>query len=319
LTSQAGPNDSTGIVVDASSKFLYVSDFGNGEIDGFTISASNGALTPIAGSPFSTGPAPIGGGITIDPQTRFLYLPDSNGVLGYAINSTTGVLTAIAGSPFSGSTPIYVIVDPAGKFLYASNNGDPMGTISAYAIDSTNGGLTLITGSPFATQANFPGPSGLAFGVGGKFLYVGMAGTANANNVISGFAVDSATGALTQIVGSPFLAGKDPGHIASDPAGKVLFSANSQDNTVSAFTIDVTSGALASIAGSPFPAGGGPVSLAVDPAGEFVYLGMQPSPIAGSQGLSAFSVNGTSGALTPLAGSPFATGQFFFGVAIARP
>lgn len=318
LASQAGPNDSTGIIVDASSKFLYVTDFGNGEIEGFTINASNGVLTPIAGSPFSTGPAPISGGITIDPQTRFLYLPDSNGILGYSIDSSTGVLTPITGSPFSGSTAIDVIVDPAGKFLYASNNGDSMGTISGYAIDSTSGALTPIAGSPFATQANFPGPSGFAFGAGGRFLYVGMAGTANANNVVTGFAVDSATGALTQIVGSPFAAGKDPGHIASDPTGKFLFSANSQDDTVSAFTIDGTSGALTPIAGSLFSTGGGPVSVAVDPAGAFLYLGMQPSPV-GSQGLSVFSVNGSSGALTPLTGSPFATDQFFFGLAIAKP
>ena len=81
LASQVGPNDSTGIIADASSKFIYVADSGNGEIDAFTINALNGSLTQIAGSPFSTGPTPIAGAIAIDSQTRFLYLPDSNGVL----------------------------------------------------------------------------------------------------------------------------------------------------------------------------------------------------------------------------------------------
>jgi len=318
LAIQAGPNDSTGLVADSSGKFLYVSDFSSGEIDAFTISKSTGALTQVSGSPFSSGPA-SSAGIAIDPQTRFLYQPNSNGVLGYGIDSSTGALSAIAGSPFpAGNIPIQAIVHPSGKFLYASNNGDSMGTISAYSIDST-GALTPIAGSPFATQANFPGPAGFAFGSGGKFLYVGMAGTANANNVVSGFAVDSTTGALTQLTGSPFAAGKDPGHIASDPKGKFLFTANSQDNTVSAFTIDGTSGTLTSIAGSPFPAGGGPVSLIVDPSGSFVYVGMQSSPIAGTQGLSVFRIDGASGTLTALAGSPFATDQFFFGVAVAKP
>jgi len=319
LASQSGPNDSGGLVADPASKFLYVSDFSNGEIDAFTISKSTGVLTQVTGSPFSTGPAPSGG-IAIDPQTRFLYLPNSSGVLGYTINSSTGALTPIAGSPFpAGNTPMQAIVDPTGKFLYASNNGDSMGTISAYSIDSISGALSPIAGSPFATQANFPGPAGFAFGGGGKFLYVGMAGTASANNVVTGFAVDSTTGALTQLAASPFAAGKDPGHIASDPKGKFLFTANSQDNTVSAFTIDGTSGALTPVAGSPFPAGGGPVSVTVDRDGAFVYVGMQPSPIAGNQGLSAFSIDGTSGALTPLSGSPFATNQFFFGVTVAKP
>jgi 6-phosphogluconolactonase (cycloisomerase 2 family) len=319
LASQAGPNDSGGIVANSSSKFLYVSDFGNGEIDAFTINKSTGALTQVTGSPFSTGPAPSGG-MAVDPQTRFLYLTNSSGVLGYTINSSTGALTAISGSPFpAGNTPIQVIIDPTGKFLYASNNGDSIGTISAYSIDSNTGVLTAVAGSPFVTQANFPGPAGFAFGGGGKFLYVGMAGTANANNVITGFAVDSTTGALTQIASSPFVAGKDPGHIASDPAGKFLFSANSQDNTVSAFTIDGSSGALTPIVGSPFSAGGGPVTLAVDTTGAFVYVGMQPPATTGTQGLSVFSVNATSGALTPVAGSPFATDQFFYGVAVATP
>jgi len=319
LASQAGPNDSGGLVADSSSKFLYVSDFSNGEVDAFTINKSTGALTEVSGSPFSTGPTPGGGGIAIDPQSRFLYVLNSSGVLGYTINSTNGALTAIAGSPFPGGAALDAIVDPTGKFLYASNNGDSMGTIAAYSIDSTTGALSSIAGSPFATQANFPGPAGFAFGAGGKFLYVGMAGSANANNVVTGFAVDSTTGALTQIAGSPFTAGKDPGHIASDPAGKFLFTANSQDNTVSAFTIDVNSGALTQVSGSPFAAGGGPVSVTVDPTGAFVYLGMQPSPIAGTQGLYAFSLNRNSGALTALAGSPFATDKFFFGVAIAKP
>ena len=319
VASQSGPNDSGGMVTDSSSKFLYVSDFSNGEIDAFTINKSTGALTQVTGSPFSTGPAPSGG-MAIDPQTRFLYLTNSSGVLGYTINASTGALTVISGSPFpAGNTPMQAIVDPTGKSLYASNNGDSMGTISAFSINSTTGVLTPITGSPFATQANFPGPAGFAFGAGGKFLYVGMAGTANANDVVTAFAVDSTNGALTQIAGSPFAAGKDPGRVASDPAGKFLFSANSQDNTLSAFTIDGSTGTLTPIAGSPFSAGGGPVSVAVDRDGRFVYVGMQPSPIAGTQGLSAFSINGASGALTRLAGSPFATDQFFYSVAVAKP
>ena len=121
------------------------------------------------------------------------------------------------------------------------------------------------------------------------------------------------------MTGSPFAAGKDPGHVASDPKGKFLFTANSQDNTASAFTVDATSGALTPVAGSPFSAGGGPVSVTVDPAGAFVYVGMQPSPIAGTQGLAGFRIDGTSGALTPVSGSPFATNQFFYGVAVAKP
>ena len=44
LGNQSGPNQTEGIVVDPSNRFLYVSDFLNGSIDAFTINASSGAL-----------------------------------------------------------------------------------------------------------------------------------------------------------------------------------------------------------------------------------------------------------------------------------
>lgn len=322
LASQPGPNQTEGIVADPSGKFLYVSDFLNGAIDAFSITASNGALTQVAGSPFSAGSAPGTGGIAVDPATKFLYatLLNSSAVAGYTINSTTGALTPIAGSPFpAGNSPIQAIVDPTGNFLYVSNVNDSMGTISAYSIDPASGALTSIAGSPFPTQANFPGPAGFAFGAGGKFLYVGMAGTANANNVITGFAVDSTTGALTQLAGSPFATGKDPGRIATDLSGKFLFSGNVQDNTVSAFTIDSSSGGLTPTAGSPFAPGGSPSALAVDKAGAFLYVAMEQPLMAGTSGLAVFRINGTTGSLSPIAGSPFDAGQAFNGVAIAKP
>src|SRR5216683_4205057 len=262
------------------------------------------ALWQVTGSPFSAGPAPGTGGITVDPGSKFLYatLMNSAAVAGFTINSSTGALTPIAGSPFAaGNTPIQAIVDPSSKFLYVSNLNDSMGGISAYTIDSTTGALTPVAGSPFSTQANFPGPSGLAIGGGGKFLYVSMSGTVNANNGVSGFAIDSTTGTLTQIAGSPFTTGKDPVRVASDPAGRFLFTANSQDSTVSAFTIDSTSGGLTPVPGSPFATPlGAPEAVVVDPTGGLVYVGT-----AGTSGLFVFSVNATTGALSSVGGSPF--------------
>ena len=73
-----------------------------------------------------------------------------------------------------------------------------MGSISAYMIDPTTGALTEIAGSPFATQAGFPGPGRLAIEPGGKFLYVGLGGSVNANHLVAAFSIDTATGALVE-------------------------------------------------------------------------------------------------------------------------
>lgn len=314
LGSQSGPNQSEGIVADSFGSFLYVSDFLNGTIDGFTIDPRSGALTKIPGSPFPAGPAPGNGGLAIDPSTKFLYvtLLNSAAVAGFSITPGTGVLTPIAGSPFpAGNTPFQAIVDPAGKFLFVSNYNDSMGGISAFTIDSASGALTPVPGSPFPTQGNFPGPNGLALGGGGKFLYVGMLGTVNANNGVSVFSIDASSGVLTQIAGSPFTTGSEPIRVVADPSGKFLFTANQQDNNVSAFSIDGTSGALTPVSGSPFATQAAPKAVAISADGAFLYVG--------ASGLSAFSISGTTGALTPISGSPFSTGQNFIGLAVARP
>ena len=54
--------------------------------------------------------------------------------------------------------------------------------------------------------------------------------------------------------------------------------------------------------GSPFPAGGNPLSLAVGAGGKFLY---SANPDATNPSISGFSIDPTTGALSPLSGSPF--------------
>jgi hypothetical protein len=81
-------------------EFVYVADSGGQNVSGYAVDASSGALTPVAGSPFSAGTEPLG--VAIDPTGRFAYVANSgsNNVSAYAITATTGVLTPVAGSPF---------------------------------------------------------------------------------------------------------------------------------------------------------------------------------------------------------------------------
>jgi 6-phosphogluconolactonase len=311
----SGPNNSVGIMADPSAKFLYVSDFTNDLLHAFAINRSTGALTAVAGSPFSAGPGQVPGGgafagpggIAIDPNGKFLYVTRANAsdVAGFSIDPATGSLTPIAGSTVPvGSFPGQATVDFSGKFLYVSNYGDSQGTISAFSIDPTNGALTPVPGSPFPTQANYPGPGDLVVAGGGKYLYVGMIGTNNPNHFVSAFSIDSTTGVLTQIAGSPFAVGLGPIRIATDPAGKFLFTANSADGTVSVLAIDASTGTLAAVAGSPSTNLSTPIDVAVDQSGKFVYVANWSSAQ-----LSVFALDSTSGVLTPLSGSPFSTGQ----------
>jgi 6-phosphogluconolactonase len=88
---------------------------------------------------------------------------------------------------------------------------------------------------------------------------------ANHNSVyLSTFAIDSTTGALTEISGSPLAVGPSPGLqcVIFDPTGKFLYVSNSITSKVYAFSVNSSTGALTGITGSPFDVGMSPVSIA---------------------------------------------------------
>ena len=134
------------------------------------------------------------------------------------------------------------------------------------------------------------------------FAYVVNGGA----HTVSAYSINSSTGALTQVSGSPFATGTGPQGIAADPAGKFLYVANygaGAGNTVSAYTINASSGALMQVTGSPFtigPASSAPIALAVDPSGKFLYVANNAA-----NEVAGFIINGTSGTLGAISTSPF--------------
>ncbi len=305
LTPVAGPQSAGGIVV-TSTNFLYLSDFVNNTVYAFSVDNTSGALTAVSGSPFTVGTGQGAGGLATDPAGKFLFVAESNTsqVAAFTINST-GQLTKVAGSPFAaGLFPVEAAVDRSGKFLYVSNNQDALGSISGYTINSSTGVLTPIPGSPFSTLVN-GGPVGLTVHPNGKFLYVAMAGTGVPSDHIVAESIDTTTGALSPITGSPFTTGTEPTWVAINPAGTFLYSANVSDNDVSAFSVNANTGTLSQVSGSPFAAGSGPFFLVINSSGAVLFAANE---LATS--IPAFTI-GSSGALTtaaPIQGSGGGTG-----------
>ena len=294
------------VAVDPSGSFAYVVNSGStfiervsGSVSGYLIDATTGALAPITGSPFAPGRGPES--MAVEPSGRFAYVANflDNTVSGYTVNSTIGALTPVPGSPFPASFPVSVAVDPTGRFAYVANFA--RGSVSGYTISATTGALTPIPGSPFAG-----GPSSLVVvDPTGKFAYVLSGG-------IWGYTINATTGALTPIAGSPFATGATAQSLAVDPSGRFAYVTTS--GGISGYTISATTGALTPIAGSPFAipgcSGGGMCdSVAVDPSAKFVYVvnffdySLVASDVYGE------SIDATTGALTPIAGSPFPTGS----------
>jgi 6-phosphogluconolactonase (cycloisomerase 2 family) len=128
------------------------------------------------------------------------------------------------------------------------------------------------------------------------FVYTG-----NQGGSLSGYSVNTTTGALTPLSGFSVNVGVSPNVVAADPQNRFLFVGDIVQNLLHVFTINNSTGALSEIATSPYATVKEPVAIAVDPSGTHVYVASQ-----GSNFVGGFSVN-TTGALTPIAGSPFAT------------
>jgi|SRR5271157_1354092 len=284
------PFYANGAAVASNAQFLYISNSfidgqpNNGsQIFGFSISPTDGTLTPIAGSPFFLFPFPSSiQGLAVTPNGQFLYGADFSGfIYAFNIESGTGVPTLIPGSPFASGPNSQLVVDPSGKFLYASNDNDPVDSVLAFTIQPS-GALTPVPDSPFA----IPGPTGGTsepYGIvdTGSFVYTALL------NQVAAFSVDSATGALTPVPGSPFPAGNGASVFAT--ANNFLYVVNSEDGTISGYSIDSGSGALTSLPDSPFGSGG--ETLTADPSGKYLYLGT-------FRGIQGYNIDPTTGALT---------------------
>src|SRR5579872_405632 len=287
-TTVTGPQVSFGMAV-INNAFLYASNSvaqPTGSVDAWTINADTGALTAVSGSPFSLGTFGLPAGLAANNNAQVLYVADV-GAIDALHADANGALTAISGSPFPAGTGLYLAVDPSDKFLFASDTTPP-GNVLAFTIDST-GVLTAAPGSPFPIAGTTSTqPQQVVVDSSGKFVYVNLLTT----NQVAGFSIDSSTGALTAVPGSPFATGNGPLGLAT--ANNVLYVSNSMDGTISGYTIDATSGVLTPIAGSPFAINA--AALALNSTGGFLYT-------SGVMGLQVWSIDGATGALTQV-GSP---------------
>jgi 6-phosphogluconolactonase len=233
-------------------------------------------------------------------QNAYVTLPSQGSVLLMQINSLTGAITTAA------ATPEVVGTSPNGlallnKFLYVANA--QANTISLFNIAS-DGTLSQNT-TP--TPAGGTGPHGVVVDPSGKFLLVTNTFTDN----ISVFSIDSGSGALTPVAGSPFYANSGPGEILIAPSGDLVYVTNSGVGTVTGFTFSNSTGLLTSV-GPPSYSGAGATGMAVDNTGTHLYVANTSAvnnPPTSVGNISGFNINQTQGAsygtLSPVTGSPF--------------
>lgn len=187
------------VTVDPTGRYVYVancarlcSGSGDGNVSGYAINRTTGALTPVPGSPFTADQVPYA--IAVDPTGQFAYVANfaSGTVSIFKIDQCSGSLWASVQSvPTGGASPLALTLDPHGNFLFVTNTASD--NLSVFAVGS-NGTLTAAPGSPFAT-GDFS--QGVAVSPSGEFVYVTQ------GFQVLGFAI-GAGGVLTPLATSPF-------------------------------------------------------------------------------------------------------------------
>ncbi|MEO8332327.1 MAG: beta-propeller fold lactonase family protein [Gallionella sp.] len=210
------------------------------------------------------------------------------------------LLSACGGGGGGGAAPGTTTVRSAYVANYGTNN------VSQYAIDA-NGALSLKT-----TVAAVSGPTSVTVDPSGKYAYV-----ANSfDSVISQYKIVG--GVLTQMNPATEISGLAPVSFALDPSGKYAYAANSASNDVTQFSIDPTSGALTNLV--TVSAGTSPayITVTTDLLGKkyayVVNVGIPTCPapptscVVIAPSISQYSINATTGVLTPMAPEPLALG-----------
>jgi 6-phosphogluconolactonase (cycloisomerase 2 family) len=211
LSVPSKPNDvllPTAVSVLASGADVYVSAYDTtaktGYIFGFSV-GTGGALTPLNGGvPFAAGVHPSA--IASDSTGAFVYVTDSTSgvILSYKVSSGSLIASSVSAT---GSLPSALAIDSTGKYLYVTNAGDS--NVTAYSVSS--GALSSL--GSYAT-----GLQPVAIGIdpsSNHYVY-----TANfLGNNVTGFQLNSSTGALLNTQDSPYSSNALPTAIAAIPHG----------------------------------------------------------------------------------------------------
>jgi 6-phosphogluconolactonase (cycloisomerase 2 family) len=256
---QAGGSSPFAAVIDPSGKYLLVTNNLSDSVSVFSIDPGSGALS-LTQTPVFANANP--GEILIAPSGNTVYVTNPGIGMVTVFSFSNGMLSQLHTSPvFSGAGATGLAMDAGGRFLYVANplatNAPPFtttqGNISGFSINPATGGLNpnQIQGSPFAATSG-SGPTALAVDPGGKFLYATTPGSADS---IWCFTIDSTSGQLTPVTGSPFSQAAGGLFAIFDPSGGYFYIGNSNGTAIEGYTYNASTGLLTAISGSSFSLG----------------------------------------------------------------
>ncbi len=234
------------LVVDREGRHALVANYGSGNVavlpiapDGRLTAASSVRQHDGSGPNLARQAAPHAHGIFLDARERFALATDlgADRVFIYRFNRALGTLEphgVIAAEP--GAGPRHLAFDPAGRHFYVIN--ELASTLTALAYDGAHGVATRLA-TMSTLPAGFTGENTTAevvLAADGRFAY----GSNRGHDSVAIFRVGS-EGRLTPVGHVP-VGGHTPRHIAIDPSGRWLLTAQQGSDAISVLRLDRTSG-----------------------------------------------------------------------------
>jgi 6-phosphogluconolactonase len=254
-------------------------------------------LAPFVSLPACNGSKPPATCLGTCIGQTFVFASAAGEVSSYPVNAN-GTLGAPSTATGTAVSSFKIAAAPTANYLYQTDVLSR--SVLAYSINTQTGALTPVQGSPYMLGNNSLGAVGFAITPAFNALYV-----SDFNGSIAGFSINGSTGQLAPLAHSPFAAGDFAHDLAIDSSGKFLY-ANGPVGSVLGYTINAD-GSLSPVPNSPYlvvPLNAAPEGVALDPSGKFLYVSL-----AGIGKIAAFSIDGSTGAFSQIAGSPFPAGN----------
>jgi 6-phosphogluconolactonase len=172
--------------------------------------------------------------------------------------------------------PSFLTVSADGRFLYAANEGDGEGSVTAYARDLQSGGLRELN----RQSSQGRGPCHVSIDHSGRYVLVANYGSGSiaALPIADDGSLGVATGAIQQEGSSVNPDRQEGPHahmIASSPDGTYVFATDLGADRIFAYRLDLASGELTPVggdSGARSEPGSGPRHFAFAPDGQTVYV-----------------------------------------------
>ena len=191
---QEGPHAHE-VVISADNRLAYVPDLGLDHIRLYQLAPATAKLTP-NNPPFVQQTPGMGPRhLAFTPDEKFAYVMNElkSQVSVFAHNSANGSLmkiqdiSSLAPGYAGENAPAEILVDSAGRFVYATNRGED--TIAVFSINGSDGKLTMVQ----SISSQGKNPRGLEIDPTGSFIF---AGNQDSNNFVI-YHIEKTTGRLS--------------------------------------------------------------------------------------------------------------------------